>query len=145
MSTKIYVNLPVKDLNRSMQFFKALGFKFEERHTDETAACMEISSDIHAMLLTEEKFKTFSPGGICDTKQSNEVLICLTVGSRAEVEELIGKAWTAGGKPYPEPKDYGFMYWHSFQDLDGHVWELMWMDPKAAEECAGQGAEAVQS
>jgi predicted lactoylglutathione lyase len=137
MSNKmIFVNLPVRDLPCSMTFFKALGFSFNPQFTDATAACMVIDDPhIFAMLLTHEKFAGFTPKGtsICDAKQSTEVLVCLSCESRAEVDALVRKAVAAGGTIFKDPQDHGFMYGHGFQDLDGHVWELMWMDPKAVQ------------
>jgi predicted lactoylglutathione lyase len=129
MATKIFVNLPVKDLPRALGFFKALGYAFNPQFTDETAACMVVSEDIYAMLLTEPKFKEFTPKAICDASKSSEVLIALSCESRAHVEELVRKAKAVGGTLYAEPKDYGFMYQHGYQDLDGHIWELFYMDP----------------
>lgn len=129
MATKIFLNLPVKNLQKSITFFTALGYTFNLQFTDETATCMIISEDIYAMLLTHEKFQSFTPKPISDATKSTEVLICLTCESRAQVEEQIGKAIAAGGTTYSEPKDYGFMYQHGFQDPDGHIWELFYMDP----------------
>lgn len=129
MARKIFVNLSVKNLKKAIEFFTQLGFSFNPQFTDETATCMIISEDIYAMLLTEEKFKTFCPKEICDTSKSLEVLTCLSCESRQEVNELVSKAVGAGGKIYNEPQDHGFMYAHGFQDLDGHVWELVYMDP----------------
>ena len=134
MATKIFVNLPVKDLKRSMKFFTALGYTFNPQFTDETAACMVISDDIYAMLLTHAKFKDFTPRQICDTSKSVEVLNALSCESRQHVEELVRKAVAAGGTTYAEPKDYGFMYQHGFEDPDGHIWEVFWMDPKAIQQ-----------
>ena len=131
MARKIFVNLPVKDLKKSMTFFGKLGFIFNKQFTDETAACMVVSEDIYAMLLTHGKFKTFTPKQICDANTSTEVLVCLSADSREEVNELVRKAIAAGGKTYKEPQDYGFMYGHGFQDLDGHIWELAFMEPSA--------------
>lgn len=131
MARKIFVNLPVKDLNKSIKFFTKLGFKFNPQFTDETATCMIVSEDIFVMLLTEPKFKEFTPKAICDATQNTEVLVCLSCESRTEVDELVRKAVTAGGMLYNEPQDHGFMYAHGFQDLDGHIWELMHMDPNA--------------
>lgn len=131
MATKIFVNLPVKDLPKAKEFFGRLGYKFNPQFTDDTAACMVISEDIYAMLLTHAKFKEFTPKAICDSTKSSEVLIALTCDSRARVDELVGKAVAAGGSTYAESKDYGFMYQHGFQDPDGHIWELIWMDPSA--------------
>jgi predicted lactoylglutathione lyase len=131
MARKIFVNLPVKDLNRSVEFFTALGFTFNQQFTDETATCMIVSDDIFVMLLTEAKFKSFTPKEICDTTKSTEVLVCLSCGSRAEVDDMVGKAVAAGGSTYNEPQDHGFMYAHGFQDPDGHIWGLVYMEPSA--------------
>ena len=129
MPKKIFVNLPARDLNRSMDFFRTLGFTFNAQFTDETAACMIISEDIHVMLLTENKFKTFTPKSIADATKNTEVLVCLSATSRGEVNDLVRKAVAAGGSTYKDPQDHGFMYGHGFQDLDGHIWELVFMDP----------------
>jgi uncharacterized protein len=131
MPSKIFVNLPVKNLNQSVQFFTKLGFTFNQQFTDETATCMVVSDDIFVMLLTEEKFKSFTPKEICDAKKYTEVLVALSLESRAEVDEMVGKAVAAGGATYNEPQDYGFMYAHGFQDPDGHIWELIYMEPGA--------------
>ena len=128
---KIFVNLPVKDLDRSITFFKALGFTFNAQFTDETAACMVISDDIYVMLLTHEKFKQFTPKAIADTGKTSEVLTCLSAESKDEVNKMADAALKAGGQKLREPQDYGFMYERSFQDPDGHIWEIMWMDPAA--------------
>ena len=136
MATKIFVNLPVKDLNRSTAFFNNLGYTFDPRFTDETAACLVISDDIFAMLLTEAKFQEFTPKLLCDATKSTEVLVCLSCESRARVDDLVRRAITAGGTTYADPKDYGFMYGHGFQDLDGHLWELIYMEPEAREAAA---------
>jgi predicted lactoylglutathione lyase len=129
MATKIFVNLPVKDLKRSIEFFGKLGFQFNRQFTDETATCMIITDDIFAMLLTEEKFKSFTPKAICDAKKFTEVLVALSYDSRAQVDEMIRTAVAAGGSTYNEAQDHGFMYAHGFQDLDGHIWEIFHMDP----------------
>lgn len=129
MTKQIFVNLPVKDLNKSIDFFSKLGFTFNPKFTDETATCMIVSSDIFVMLLTEEKFKTFTPKEICNAEKFTEVLVCLSCESRAEVDQIVGKAVAAGGKTYNEPQDHGFMYGHGFQDLDGHIWEFIFMEP----------------
>jgi uncharacterized protein len=128
MAQKIFVNLPVRDLRKSMDFFSKLGFTFNAQFTDETAACMIISEDIFVMLLTESKFRTFTPKQICDATRSTEVLVCLSLASRDEVNEIVRKAIAAGGTSYKEPEDHGFMYGHGFQDLDGHIWELIFME-----------------
>ena len=131
MATKIFVNLPVKDLNRSIEFFSKLGYTFNAQFTDETATCMIVSEDIFVMLLTHDKFKTFTPKEICDATKSTEVLVCLSSESRERVDEMVRKAVAAGGTTYNEPQDHGFMYAHGFQDLDGHIWELIYMEPSA--------------
>lgn len=136
MATQIFVNLPVRQLDRSIDFFSKLGFAFNPQFTDETAACMVVDGNIYAMLLTHEKFKAFTPKDICDAHQSTEVLVCLSRESRAQVDEMVRNAVAAGGSTYSEPQDYGFMYSHGFQDPDGHIWELIHMAPEAA---AGAG------
>jgi predicted lactoylglutathione lyase len=129
MTTKIFVNLPVKDLKRSMGFFGKLGYKFNPQFTDDTAACMVIADDIYAMLLTHAKFKEFTKKDIVDATKSTEVLTCLSAESRAKVDELADAALQAGGTKSHDAMDFGFMYGRSFNDLDGHIWEIMWMDP----------------
>jgi hypothetical protein len=134
MATKIFVNLPVKSLDRSVEFFTKLGFSFNPQFTDETATCMVVSEDIFVMLLTEAKFKEFTPNAICDATKSTEVLVCLSSESREEVDKMIRNAVAAGGTTYNESQDYGFMYSHGFQDLDGHIWETMFMEPSAVNQ-----------
>jgi predicted lactoylglutathione lyase len=131
MSTLIFVNLPVKNLTQSIAFFTQLGYTFNPQFTDETATCMVVSDTIFVMLLTEAKFKSFTPKPVCDATQSTEVLICLSCQSRAEVDERVRTAVAAGGSTFNEAQDHGFMYAHSFQDLDGHIWELVYMEPQA--------------
>jgi len=131
MTTQIFVNLPVKDLNRSKEFFAKLGYSFNAQFTDENAASMVVSETIYVMLLTREFFKSFIPNEICDATKSTEVLVCLSFESRAEVDEIVAKAIAAGGTTYKEPQDHGFMYGHGFQDLDGHIWEVIFMEPSA--------------
>ena len=134
MATKIFVNLPVSDLKKATAFFTSLGFTFNSQFTDETAACMVVADDIFVMLLTRPKFKTFTPKEICDATKSTEVLVCLSSESRQKVDELVRKAVAAGGKTHQEPQDHGFMYGHGFQDLDGHIWELAYMEPSAIKQ-----------
>jgi predicted lactoylglutathione lyase len=131
MPTKIFVNLPVRDLNKSIEFFTRLGYKFNPQFTDETATCMIVAGDIFVMLLTHAKFQEFTPKPICDATKSTEVLVCLSCDSKEAVDDLVKKAIAAGGKTHAEPKDYGFMYQHGYMDLDGHIWELIHMDPAA--------------
>ena len=131
MGRKIFVNLPIKDMKRSQAFFSALGFGFNPQFTNEQGACMVITEDIYAMLLVEPFFQTFTKKAIADASKSTEVLVCLSCDSRAEVDELVKKALGAGGKAPNAPQDHGFMYGHGFEDPDGHIWELTWMDPGA--------------
>jgi predicted lactoylglutathione lyase len=141
MGTKIFVNLPVKDLDKSIAFFTRLGFKFNPQFTDHTATCMIVSEDIFVMLLTEAKFKTFTPKAICDATKSAEVLAALAIESREKVDQMVRTAVAAGATTYAEPKDYGFMYQHGFQDLDGHIWEVFYMDPSAIKQAGAATAE----
>ena len=123
MATMIFVNLPVKDLQRSMDFFSQLGYSFNKQFTNDKAACMVISETIYAMLITEPFFQTFIPGKeISDTATAKEVLVCLSADSRDSVNSLVDKAIAAGGKEFRQPDDQGFMFGRSFEDLDGHVW-----------------------
>jgi predicted lactoylglutathione lyase len=131
MNRKIFVNLPVADLPKSIAFFTALGFTFNPQFTDETATCMIVAEDIYVMLLTHAKFRQFTPKAICDATKSTEVLVALALESPERVNELVRNAVAAGGTTYSEPQDYGFMWQHGFQDLDGHIWELFYMDPNA--------------
>ena len=132
MATQIFVNLPVKDLKRSVAFFTALGYTFNPQFTDENATCMIVSEEhIYVMLLVDAYFQTFTSKTIVDAKTSTEVLLCLSCESRAQVDELVAKAVAAGGTTPTPAKDHGFMYQHAYQDLDGHVWELVYMEPGA--------------
>jgi predicted lactoylglutathione lyase len=134
MSTKIFVNLPVKDLDKTKEFFGKLGFAFNPMFTNENAACMVISEDNYAMLLTEKFFKEFIPGReICGPK-STEALVALQLESRAKVDEIAQKAVAAGGSEYREKQDYGWMYGRAFQDIDGHIWEPFYADLAAVPE-----------
>jgi len=128
MATKIFINLPVRDLDKSMAFFTNLGFSFNPQFTDEKAGCMVISDSIFAMLLTEPYFQTFTKKTVSDAKTATEVLIALDAGSKEEVQQLIAKAESAGATIYSEAQDHGWMYQHCFADLDGHQWELIYMD-----------------
>ena len=128
---KMFVNLAVRDLKKSTQFFSALGFTFNPKFTDDKAACMIVNDQAFVMLLTEPFFKTFTKREVCDTKRATEGLFALTCESREEVHELVKQAVAAGGSHAVEPQDHGFMYGWSFYDPDGHHWEVFWMDPKA--------------
>ncbi|WNG41624.1 glyoxalase/bleomycin resistance/extradiol dioxygenase family protein [Archangium minus] len=132
-SRMLFVNLAVRDLKKSMEFFSKLGFEFNPKFTDDKAACMVISEQAFVMLLMEPFFKTFTKRELCDTSRQTEGLFALSCSSRAEVDELVKKAIAAGGKHAMDAQDHGFMYAWSFYDIDGHHWEVMWMDPKAAQ------------
>ncbi len=128
MTTKIFVNLPVKDLNRAVEFFTKLGFKFNPQFTDKNATCMIISEDIFVMLLVEEFFKTFTKKEICNTSKNIEAIIALSAESRENVDEMINKAIEAGGIEPRKPQDHGWMYDRAFEDIDGHLWEITYMN-----------------
>lgn len=128
MATKVFINLPVKDLGKSMNFFTNLGFNFNAQFTDEKAACMVVSESIFVMLLTENYFQTFTRKKLCDATAATEVLIALDSNSREEVIQTISKAQSLGAQLYAEPQDHGWMYQHSFADPDGHQWEFVYMD-----------------
>jgi predicted lactoylglutathione lyase len=132
MNKQIFVNLPVKDLGRSVAFFTQLGYTFNPKFTDENATCMIVGENIFVMLLVEPFFQTFIKKTICDAKRNTEVIVALSCENRGQVDELADKAVAAGATSPAEPKDYGFMYQRSFEDLDGHLWELFHMDAEAA-------------
>ena len=138
MPKLIFVNLPVADLPAAKAFYEAIGAVNNPQFTDETAACMVFSEVIHVMLLTHAKFAQFTPKKIADAHATSEVLICISADSREAVDEITGKALAAGGGEPREPQDYGFMYSRSFEDLDGHIWEPMWMDMAAATAAMAQ-------
>lgn len=131
MSTQIFVNLPVKDLNRSVEFFTKLGYTFDARFTNEKATCMIIGEHNYVMLLVEDFFQTFTPKAIADATKTTESIICLSAENREAVDSMIDKAVQAGGKTYRDKEDHGFMYSHAYSDLDGHLWEIMYMDVDA--------------
>jgi predicted lactoylglutathione lyase len=134
MPRQLFVNLPVKELDRSVKFFTALGFEFNPQFTDENATCMIIGQDCYAMLLVEKFFATFTDKPIADATKGVEVINAIALDSREEVDAMGDKALASGGSPFAEPKDYGFMYQRSFQDPDGHLWEVFYMsgEPPAA-------------
>ena len=127
----MFVNLPVRDLKRSVEFFTRLGFTFNPRFTDEQATCMIVSEEAFVMLLVRERFREFTKKQLCDTSTHTEGLVALSCGSRAEVDGMVKTAIAAGGTHAVDPIDHGFMYGWSFYDLDGHHWEVFWMDPSA--------------
>jgi predicted lactoylglutathione lyase len=131
VTTKIFVNLPAKDLNKTIEFFTKLGFKFNPQFTDENATCMIVGEDIFVMLLVEKFFKTFTKKEICDTSKNTEVIVALSVEGREKVDQMINKAIEAGGRESREPQDHGWMYGRSFEDINGHIWEIIYMDENA--------------
>ena len=131
MATKIFVNLPVKDLNKSKEFFARLGFSFNEQFTDDKAACLVIGENIFAMLLREEFFKMFTKKESADAKKTTEALIAIDAESGQQVDDMVKKAAEAGGSIYRDAEDHGWMYGHGFADLDGHQWEVLYMDEAA--------------
>jgi uncharacterized protein len=139
MTTQIFVNLPVKDLSRTVEFFKRLGFTFNPQFTDENATCMIINDNIFVMLLVEKFFKTFAKKEICDTTKDTEMIIALSTESREKVDEMMQNVFEAGGKESREPQDHGWMYGRSFQDINGHLWEIIYMDEKALKNNELQG------
>ncbi|WP_211441708.1 VOC family protein [Collimonas humicola] len=141
MHKQIYVNLPVKDLPRSMAFFKSLGYTFNAKFTNEQAACMELGENLYVMLLVEKFFEGFAKKPVSDATRQTEVLLCVSCDSRQHVDKLVALAMAAGAQQMEEPKDYGFMYGNSFHDLDGHAWEMMYMEPEAAGQAASAGSE----
>lgn len=128
MQTKIFLNIAVKDLNRSVAFFTQLGFSFNEKFTNDKGTCMIVGENINVMLLVEEFYQTFTKKQICDTKTTSEVLIAISVDSREQVDEIMQKAVKAGGTDYNQANDYGWMYQKTFLDIDGHHWEVFYMD-----------------
>jgi uncharacterized protein len=144
MATQIFVNLPVKDLNRSIEFFSSLGYRFNPIFTDENATCMIIGENIHVMLLVEKRFSDFTTKPVADAKRTTESIICISAESKEEVDTLVNKA-VAAGAATPNPKqDYGFMYGWGYEDLDGHLWEVMWMDVNSIPEEMKRKAQVTE-
>ena len=131
MHKQIFVNLAVNDLSRSRAFFESLGMRIDPKFTNDQAACVVVGENIYAMLLVKDFFKTFTSKPLSDASKQTEVLVCLSCENRSEVDALVAKALVAGGKAPRAPQDHGWMYGHGFEDLDGHIWELMFMDPNA--------------
>ncbi|MBX4146015.1 VOC family protein [Paenibacillus lautus] len=132
-SDNIFVNLPVKDLEKTKDFFSKIGFEFNAQFTDKNAACLVIGDNIFAMLLTEDYFKTFTKKDLSNAANTTEVILALSAESREQVDEIVNAALSAGGSPSNDPVDHGFMYGWSFQDPDGHLWEVMYMDQSQVE------------
>jgi predicted lactoylglutathione lyase len=131
MITNIFVNLPVKDLNKTVEFFTKLGYTFNPQFTDENATCMIVGKDIFVMLLVEKFFKTFTKKEISDTTKNTEAIVALSAQSREEVDQMMEKVVNAGGKEARDPQDHGWMYGRSFEDINGHLWEIFYMDESA--------------
>jgi uncharacterized protein len=134
MVTKIFVNLPVRDLSKTIEFFTKLGFTFNPQFTNENATCMIVGEDIFVMLLVEKFFKTFTKKEICDTAKNTEVIMALSAESREKVDQMTTKAIEAGGRETRERQDHGWMYGRAFQDIDGHLWEIIYMDESAVKK-----------
>ena len=128
MPTRIFVNLPVKDLNKTIEFFTKLGFKFNPQFTDENATCMIVGENIFVMLLVEKFFRTFTKKEICDASKNTEVIVALSVESREKVDQMVNKSIESGGRESREPQEHGWMYGRSFEDINGHIWEIIYMD-----------------
>lgn len=129
MACDIYVNLPVKNLDRSVRFFNRLGFGFDPQYTNENATCMVVGEHMYVMLLVEPFFRTFTPNPVCDATRSTEVIVCLSSDSREAVDEMVRQAVAGGARTPRPPQNHGLMYLHGFQDLDGHLWEVMYLEP----------------
>ena len=133
VATKVFINLPIKDLSRSVRFFSELGFVFDQQFTDKNATCMILNDDTSVMLLVNDFFQTFTNKQIADPNTTSETIIAISAESKKAVITLVQKALDAGAKPHNEPDDQVFMYGWGFEDLDGHLWEVIWMNPAAAE------------
>ena len=143
MAKLIFINLPVTDLGRATAFYQAIGAQKSEQFSDATASCMVLSETIHAMLLTHDKFRQFTSKDIADARTATSVLLCVSADSRDAVDDIVAKATAAGGRADPSPKDeYVFMYGRSFEDPDGHMWGVTWMDFEAATKAQSASAEA---
>jgi predicted lactoylglutathione lyase len=142
-SRLIFVNLPVKDLPAAKAFFQALGFGFDEKFTDDSCACMVVSDQAYVMLLVEPRFADFTSKPLADARQTTESIVCVSAESREDVDAFADAALGAGGSPAGEAMDYGSMYGRSFHDLDGHLWEVMWMSPEAVEQGAADTARTA--
>lgn len=131
---QVFINLPIKKLQRSKAFFSELGFRFNEQFENETTTCMVVNDSTFVMLLKEERFQAFTKREIADTSKVAEAIVALSLESREEVDAIVNRALAAGATPYNEPQDHGFMYGWSFTDLDGHLWEFLYMDEAAFEQ-----------
>ena len=139
MTNQIFVNLPVENLSLTVEFFKKLGFSFNPQFTDDNATCMIISDNIFVMLLVKKFFKTFTKKDICDTTKDTETIIALSAESRQKVDEMMQNVIEAGGNEPREPQDHGWMYGRSFEDINGHLWEIIYMDEEALKKQQAAG------
>jgi predicted lactoylglutathione lyase len=142
-SRLIFVNIPVKDLPASTAFFRTLGFGFDEKFTDDSCSCMVVSEQAYVMLLAESRFADFTTKPVADARTCTEAILCVSADSREAVDKFADAALGAGGSPASEPMDHGFMYGRSFHDLDGHLWEVMWMSPQAVEQGPADYAQSA--
>ena len=142
MSRKLFVNIAVEDLDRSVDFFTKLGFSFDARFTDESATCMLVGEDAYVMLLVRQRFQDFTKKEIVDSTRQTEAILALSAESREDVDQLADKALASGGAPANDPMEMDFMYGRSFHDPDGHLWEVFWMNMAVVEEQAKAGAAA---
>ena len=142
-SRLIFVNVPTKDLSASKGFFRSLGFDFDEKFTDDSCACMVVSDQAYVMLLAESRFADFTPKPVADARECTEAILCVSADSREAVDAFADSALAAGGTNANDPMDHGFMYGRSFHDLDGHLWEVMWMSPEAIEQGPSEVAQAT--
>ncbi len=134
MATKVFINLPVTNLPKSIKFFESLGYRINPQFSDDTGACVVISEEIYTMLLTHDKWRQFTPKPIPDATKTNEVIVALSCDDRGEVDRICDQAFASGAGKFGDPQDLGFMYLRSFADLDGHIWEYCWMDAAAVAE-----------
>lgn len=141
MRRKLFVNLPVKDMKRSVEFFTRIGFTFDPQFTDENAACMIVGTDAFVMLLVPKFFETYTPKSIADASRSTEVLLAISADSRDAVDQTVRTALDAGARQYMQPEDQVFLYGWGFEDPDGHLWEVVWMDPAALQTSGAQLSE----
>jgi predicted lactoylglutathione lyase len=141
MARMIFVNLPVTDLDRSIAFYRAIGAEQNMQFSDETAAMMSFTPEINVMVLTHDKYRQFTSKPVADAHATSEVLLCVSADARQAVDEMVVSAAGAGGVADPGPvQEHGFMYGRSFEDPDGHHWEVMWMDLEAAQQAMAPAA-----
>jgi predicted lactoylglutathione lyase len=136
LKPSVFLNLCVSDIDRSIEFYTQLGFNFDPRFTNAFAACLQINENTHALFLTEEHFKLFTPKKVANPQESTEVLIALSLPSKEDVIQLCEKAFCSGARRFKEPEEPGPMFGWGFEDLDGHLWDVFWMNPQALKDCS---------